>query len=214
MAFRSQASCDRNPNGPRQPAGSVSLAGTLPGFAATPTVNAAQSGAWNIGNITGTITLPSGASTSALQSTGNASLATIATNTSITAAGTSATSALPIQGVTGGVALPVSGTVAVSGSVATTLANPSTVIGKQATCAITAQALPTQSLTNGVVIKALKKNAATIYIGGASTVTNQLGANPGFPLDPGEAIAFGSSQMASIYMICGNTSDAVALAGN
>lgn len=38
-----------------------------------------QSGAWNIANITGTITLPTGAATSALQTTGNTSLASIAT---------------------------------------------------------------------------------------------------------------------------------------
>lgn len=43
----------------------------------TDSVNSVQSGAWNIGNITGTVSLPTGASTSALQSTGNASLASI-----------------------------------------------------------------------------------------------------------------------------------------
>lgn len=41
------------------------------------TVNAAQSGTWNINNISGTISLPTGASTSALQTTGNTSLASI-----------------------------------------------------------------------------------------------------------------------------------------
>lgn len=45
------------------------------GFAAT------QSGAWNITNITGTVSLPTGAATAANQATGNTSLATIATNT-------------------------------------------------------------------------------------------------------------------------------------
>jgi hypothetical protein len=45
------------------------------------TVAATQSGAWNIGNITGTVSLPTGASTAANQATEIASLATIATNT-------------------------------------------------------------------------------------------------------------------------------------
>lgn len=45
------------------------------------TVAATQSGTWNITNISGTVSLPTGASTSALQTTGNTSLATIATNT-------------------------------------------------------------------------------------------------------------------------------------
>jgi hypothetical protein len=39
-----------------------------------------QSGTWNITNITGTISLPTGASTSALQTTGNTSLASILAN--------------------------------------------------------------------------------------------------------------------------------------
>ena len=45
------------------------------------TVGATQSGTWNIGNITGTISLPTGAATSALQTTGNSTLTTI--NTSV-----------------------------------------------------------------------------------------------------------------------------------
>jgi hypothetical protein len=45
------------------------------------TFPATQSGTWNITNISGTISLPTGASTSALQTTGNTSLSTIATNT-------------------------------------------------------------------------------------------------------------------------------------
>lgn len=40
-----------------------------------------QSGTWNITNVSGTVSLPTGASTSALQTTGNTSLSTIATNT-------------------------------------------------------------------------------------------------------------------------------------
>jgi len=40
-----------------------------------------QSGTWNLTNITGTVSLPTGAATSALQTSGNTSLSTIATNT-------------------------------------------------------------------------------------------------------------------------------------
>ena len=45
------------------------------------TVNAAQSGTWNLTNISGTISLPTGAATSALQTTGNTSLGNIDTKT-------------------------------------------------------------------------------------------------------------------------------------
>lgn len=40
-------------------------------------VNAIQSGTWNVTNISGTVSLPTGASTSALQTTGNTSLSSI-----------------------------------------------------------------------------------------------------------------------------------------
>jgi len=43
----------------------------------TDSVSAVQSGTWNINNISGTISLPTGASTSALQTTGNTSLSSI-----------------------------------------------------------------------------------------------------------------------------------------
>lgn len=44
-------------------------------------VLATQSGTWNITNVSGTVSLPTGASTSALQTTGNTSLASIDTKT-------------------------------------------------------------------------------------------------------------------------------------
>lgn len=45
------------------------------------TVASTQSGTWNINNITGTVSLPTGAATSALQTTGNTSLSSIDTKT-------------------------------------------------------------------------------------------------------------------------------------
>lgn len=44
-------------------------------------IPSSQSGTWNVNNITGTVTLPTGASTSALQTTGNNTLSSIETNT-------------------------------------------------------------------------------------------------------------------------------------
>lgn len=59
--------------------GKVGIDQTTPGT--TNLVAAGQTGTWNITNISGTVSLPTGAATSALQTTGNASLSTIATNT-------------------------------------------------------------------------------------------------------------------------------------
>lgn len=70
-------------------------------------VSAAQSGAWNITNVSGTVSLPTGASTSALQTTGNTSLSNIDTNAgasadAIAAAGGTGTLAAKLRRVTQG----------------------------------------------------------------------------------------------------------------
>lgn len=58
--------------------GSLTVDGTV-GISGT--VAATQSGTWNVTNISGTVSLPTGASTAANQSTGNTSLASIDTKT-------------------------------------------------------------------------------------------------------------------------------------
>lgn len=57
----------------------------------TDSVNAVQSGTWNINNITGTVSLPTGAATAANQATQITSLSNIDTNTSTTATNTGTT---------------------------------------------------------------------------------------------------------------------------
>jgi len=72
-----------------QTLGAPSAYGTSPGAVLVPGVNAfitntpavSQSGTWNITNLSGTVSLPTGASTSALQTTGNTSLSSIDTKT-------------------------------------------------------------------------------------------------------------------------------------
>lgn len=73
--------------------GSVSLTGTLPAFASTPAVtisgtpnvSAAQSGTWNVTNISGTVSLPTGAATAANQTAtqGTKAAGTAATNSDL-----------------------------------------------------------------------------------------------------------------------------------
>lgn len=64
-------------------------------------VPASQSGTWNINNVSGTVSLPTGAATSALQTTGNTSLASIDTKTPALVGGR-----VPVDG--SGVTQPVS----------------------------------------------------------------------------------------------------------
>jgi len=68
-----------------------------------------QSGTWNITNISGTVSLPTGAATAALQTTGNSSLSTIASNTAAaTPAGTNIIGRVGIDQTTDGTTNKVS----------------------------------------------------------------------------------------------------------
>lgn len=62
------------------------------------TVAATQSGTWNVTNISGTVSLPTGAATSANQSTEIASLGTIATNSGTQASAANQTSVIGTKG--------------------------------------------------------------------------------------------------------------------
>lgn len=68
---------------PNNPNGQATMANSAPVTIASDqsAVPASQSGVWNITNITGTISLPTGAATSANQTTANTSLSSIVTNT-------------------------------------------------------------------------------------------------------------------------------------
>lgn len=81
---------------------------------ATPwNVSAAQSGTWNINNISGTISLPTGAATSALQTALSAQIPT-------TLGQKTMANSLAVAIASDQSAVPVSGTVAISGTVAAT----------------------------------------------------------------------------------------------
>ena len=84
------------------------------------TVAATQSGTWNITNISGTISLPTGASTSALQTTGNTSLASIDTKTPALGQAVMASS-IPVTIASNQSAIPVTLTsTTITGTVAVT----------------------------------------------------------------------------------------------
>lgn len=123
-------------------AGSVTIAGTL---AVT------QSGTWNINDIAGSISLPTGASTAAKQDTGNASLASI--DGKITAVNT--------------------GAVVISSGTITGITNPVAVTGTfwQATQPISAATLP---LPSGAATSALQTQPGVDI--GDVTVNNAAGA--------------------------------------
>ena len=93
------------------------------------TFPATQSGTWNVNNISGTISLPTGAATSALQTTGNGYLSTISTNSA-----TQATAALQTTGNTSLATIATnSGTQATAGNQTTGNGYLSTLAGSAAT---------------------------------------------------------------------------------
>lgn len=74
----------------------------------TDSVNAVQSGTWNITNVSGTISLPTGAATSVLQTTGNTSLASIDAGIPAALGQTTMSNSMPIAIASDQSTLPVS----------------------------------------------------------------------------------------------------------
>ena len=123
-------------------------------------------------------------------------------------AAVSATNGVFVNPATGAT-FPISGSVSITGPVNTVASNPTSIYATQQVCAITAAALATQTLTNGVVVKALRSNAGTVYIGASGVTT----AN-GYPLVAGESISYAVTNLSAIYLICQNNSDSIAVTGN
>jgi hypothetical protein len=103
---------------------------------------------------------------------------------------------------------------ALTATISTQAANPSTVYVNTVTPGITASQFPSQVLVNGVIIKALSTNTAKIFIGGSSAVTDAIGAAPGYPLAPGEAASVAVTNLSAVWAIGDTPTDAVAILGN
>ena len=136
--------------------GPVTVSGTIP---------ATQSGTWNINNISGTISLPTGAATAANQTTGNSSLSTIATNT-----GTIATNTGTIVTNTTGIATAANQTTGNS-SLATIATNTGTIATNTtpgSTGTLSTVACSTSSVT--VLASNSSRKKATIFFDGVPDV--------------------------------------------
>lgn len=76
-------------------------------------ISAVQSGTWNVGNITGTVTLPTGAATASLQTSGNATLTSIDGKT-LTAGQKAMAGSYPIVIASDQSPIPITGSISVS----------------------------------------------------------------------------------------------------
>lgn len=145
--------------------------------------------------------LPAGAATSARQDTANASLATIATALTTFSAGTSASAALPVQGVTGGVPMPVAWSgqsVGISGTLPGFASTPTVKITSSAAAARNFPGC-TVGTTSGSCLAAgtaatflqAQNTSATATIACAFGATAALNAAGSFQLAPGQSASWG-----------------------
>jgi len=85
------------------------------------------------------------------------------------------------------------------------------IVSDYATMTASPVALPTRSLTNGVVVKSDTSNAGTIYVGGTADSANSA---HWYPLAPGEAISYGVSNLGAVSAYGSNAGDILHFSGN
>lgn len=93
--------------------------------------------------------------------------------------------------------------------ITTVASNPSGIVSGKKVVSTAAQALPDNFLMNGVVITASPSNTGTVYIGPGTVTT----AN-GYPLAPGQSIAYGVTTTLYIFVVGTNTTDFITYTGN
>lgn len=176
------------------------------------TINARQSGTWNITNITGTISLPTGAAT-------ETSLAKLTLTQGSTTAGQSGplaqgavTTAAPAYTTaqTSPLSLTTSGLLRVDASgttVGVTQGALGTFFSGQQAVTATATALPANA-SKQVCVKALVANGLTVYIGPSGTSTST-----GMELSAGDVQCLSVSNSNLIFVVASSTGSSVSFDG-
>jgi hypothetical protein len=149
-------------------------------------VQAAQSGTWNINNISGTISLPTGAATSANQTTANASLASI--DTKLTA---------PLQVQT------------IAGSAGSMQIKTLVYAAKSVTTSATLMNKTGSNLSNRIILT-LQPTNGTIYVGSDASVTTSTGT----PVETGAFFPIYANATCNIYAIASGTVDVRIMEGS
>lgn len=173
-------------------AGSVNIQDGGNSITVDGTVAATQSGTWNVTNVSGTVSLPTGASTSALQTTGNTSLSSIDTKTPALGQAVMASST-PVVIASNQSAVSISGTVTANAGTnlnTSALALDSTLTGGTQQSKITdgtnvasVKAASTAAVaTDKALVVAISPNN-TIPVSGSITVSGTVTANAGTNLN-------------------------------
>ncbi len=146
--------------------GSVTVSGT---------VAATQSGAWNITNISGTVSLPTGAATLAEQQTQSASLASIDAGTPATLGQTTMSASMPVTIASNQSALSVSSTPVVPAAL--TVKQAAITVGGTAVRCTTDAAAPS-STRRVLVVQVDPASTANFWIGSSSVTATSTGRGP------------------------------------
>lgn len=203
----------------------------------TDSVSAVQLGTWNITNITGTVSLPTGAATSANQTNG-LQQTQIVDGSDVTVGPVqtlSGTNYLPVvlaASGTPGSAVPVRA-VQIAGSDGTNLRALATDTSGHLLVTATANTLPTaagvgqtkiavtgtavqlasNALVNGVILSASTSNSASITVGGSGVTNATDGTGNGFILAPGASVGIAVSNTNELY-VNGTAADVVSFVGS
>src|SRR6185312_14698996 len=176
------------------------------------TVAATQSGTWNLNNISGTVSLPTGASTAALQTTGNTSLSSIDTKTPSLGQATMVNSS-PVVIASNQSALTVAQSTASSLKAQTFAGTPTA--GTVTQAAITVGTTAVRLTVSGsapsstrILLAAIPdpSSTATFYIG-SSSVTNS-GATRGIPLTAAQSFVV-NNDAGDYYIVASTASQTV-----
>lgn len=86
---------------------------------------------------------------------------------------------------------------------------PATFVTNQATVGTSAAALPSNALTEGVILQALSTNSVSVYIGPVGVTTST-----GFELQPGQATSVAVNNTNAVYAISGTASQGLCFVGS
>jgi hypothetical protein len=173
-------------------------------------VPASQSGVWNINNVSGTVSLPTGASTSALQTTGNSTLSSILSNqtngTQVVSQSSGANLHVNIDNFPG--TQPISGTVTANQGTSPWVENVSQFGGNPVVTGIGASGagIPRVTVSNDSSVHTVPQINTNGSVSNSTTVTN-TSATTFTP--PANAVGFvvesESSNTVNLRYACGTT---------
>lgn len=86
---------------------------------------------------------------------------------------------------------------------------PAALVNNQQTVTASAAALPSGTLTQGVILESLSSNTVSVFVGGAGVTTST-----GYELQPGASVGIAVNNTDAIYVVCATGSPVVTWIGS